>query len=186
MPGEQPPFRPIENSPAGSSLPTSGEIKSAQTNSHLDRDVYQALSRLGNPTPEPTGERNPRFRFGDPLLGISSYARMRVARSDAPPPCRTAHGLTVDAYRSQWKLRPDHPITAPAIPSAARLWREVLARSARQGSTAARKPGSATATGATTKAEKLIGHGGIGSITMPEAGADSFLIYGLPQCWHIH
>jgi sterol desaturase/sphingolipid hydroxylase (fatty acid hydroxylase superfamily) len=34
------------------------------------------------------------------------------------------------------------------------------------------------AAGTTTKAEKLIGHGGIGSFTMPKAGADSLLIYG--------
>src|SRR6266550_4045819 len=26
----------------------------------------------------------------------------------------TQHGLGVDQYRSQWKLRPDHPITAPS------------------------------------------------------------------------
>src|SRR5260370_7696371 len=40
-------------------------------------------------------------------------------------------------------------------------------------------PDTAKATGATTNAEKLIGHGGIGSLTMTEAGADSLLIYGL-------
>ena len=39
-------------------------------------------------------------------------------------------------------------------------------------------PDTAKATGATANAEKLIGHGGIGSLTMTEAGADSLLIYG--------
>ncbi len=39
-------------------------------------------------------------------------------------------------------------------------------------------PDTAKATGATTNAEKLIGHGGIGSLTMTEAGPDSLLIYG--------
>jgi len=34
-------------------------------------------------------------------------------------------------------------------------------------------------------AEKLIGHGGIGSLTMTEAGADSLLIYGF-AAWPIY
>jgi hypothetical protein len=39
-------------------------------------------------------------------------------------------------------------------------------------------PDTAKAIGAITNAEKLIGHGGRGSLTMTEAGADSLLIYG--------
>jgi hypothetical protein len=39
-------------------------------------------------------------------------------------------------------------------------------------------PYTAKATGAITNAEKPIGHGGIGSLTMTEAGAVSLLIYG--------
>ena len=46
------------------------------------------------------------------------------------------------------------------------------------GSDANSSTDTAKATGATTNAEKLIGHGGIGSLTMTEAGADSLLIYG--------
>ena len=46
------------------------------------------------------------------------------------------------------------------------------------GSDANSSTDTAKATGATTNAEKLIGHGGIGSLTMTEAGAVSLLIYG--------
>jgi hypothetical protein len=39
-------------------------------------------------------------------------------------------------------------------------------------------PDTTKATGATTNAEKLIGHGGIEAFSMPEPGADSLLVYG--------
>ena len=55
------------------------------------------------------------------------------------------------------------------------------ARSARQGIEnygGTENPDTAKATGATTNAEKLIGHAGIRSLAMPEAGADSLLVYG--------
>jgi sterol desaturase/sphingolipid hydroxylase (fatty acid hydroxylase superfamily) len=47
-------------------------------------------------------------------------------------------------------------------------------RNAKRNDTAA----ESKATRATTKAEKLIGHGGMESFTMPEAGVDSLLVYG--------
>ncbi len=55
------------------------------------------------------------------------------------------------------------------------------ARPARQGienNGGTGNPDTAKATGATTNAEKLIGHGGIGSLTMPEVGAGSLIVYG--------
>jgi hypothetical protein len=55
------------------------------------------------------------------------------------------------------------------------------ARSARQGienNDGTGNPDTAKASGATKNAEKVIGHGGIGSLTMPEGGADSF-----PRIW---
>ena len=49
------------------------------------------------------------------------------------------------------------------------------ARSGNRDDTAA----DSEAEGATTKAEKLIGHGGIDSLTMPKAGVESLLVYGV-------
>ena len=50
-----------------------------------------------------------------------------------------------------------------------------------EGNGGTENPDTAKAIGAITNAEKLIGHGGIGSLTMTEmteAGGDSLLIYG--------
>ncbi len=76
--------------------------------------VYQALSRLGNPTPEPTGERTPavpirRSVTRDFVVCLECGWRGQMLRRHL----RTAHDLTVDAYRGRWNLKPDHPITAP-------------------------------------------------------------------------
>jgi hypothetical protein len=54
------------------------------------------------------------------------------------------------------------------------------------GSEAESSTDTAKATGATTNAEKLIGHGGIGSLTMTEAEADNLLIYGSPAMMAIY
>ena len=77
--------------------------------------VYQTINRLGNPTPEPTGERTPavtirRSVTRDFVVCLECGWRGQTLRRHL----RTAHSLTVDAYRGRWSLPRDHAMTAPA------------------------------------------------------------------------
>ena len=92
------------------------------------------------------------------------------------------HELTVEQYRTRWNLSRDHPMTAPGYSER----RSTLAKQAGLASPISEgiennggtgNPDTAKATAATTNAEKLIAHGGIGSLTMTEAVADSLLIW---------
>jgi len=76
--------------------------------------VYQVLGRLGKPLAEPAGERTPavpirRSVRRDFVVCLDCGWRGQVLRRHV----MTAHGLSVDAYRARWNLKPDHPITAP-------------------------------------------------------------------------
>lgn len=79
----------------------------------LIASVYQALGRLGEPAAAVVEQA--------PAVSIR---RSVTANSVVCMECgwkgsmlrrhlTTAHGLTTDAYRTRWNLKPDHPITAP-------------------------------------------------------------------------
>ena len=76
--------------------------------------VYLALSRVGNPTAEPTGDRTPavsirRSVHRDYVVCMDCGRKGQMLRRHLT----TAHGLSVEEYRARWKLPADHPLTAP-------------------------------------------------------------------------
>jgi len=81
----------------------------------LIETVRQALWRLGAPAEVVGPERAPavpirRSVTRDAVVCLECGWKGRTLRRHLT----TRHGLGVDQYRSRWKLRPDHPITAPS------------------------------------------------------------------------
>ncbi len=81
----------------------------------LIETVHQALWWLGGPTEGVGPERAPavpirRSVTSDAVVCLECGWKGSVLRRHL----MTRHGLGVDEYRSRWKLRPDHAITAPS------------------------------------------------------------------------
>jgi predicted transcriptional regulator len=77
--------------------------------------VHQALGQLGEPVAEPADERTPA------VSARQSVHRDYVVCMDCgwkgqmlKRHLTTAHGLTVEQYRTRWNLPRDHAMTAPA------------------------------------------------------------------------
>ena len=116
MPGEQP---PATVDPALAAKIVVAYVRQNQVApdelASLISTVHEALGRLGTPTAEPTGERTPavpirRSVHRDHVICLDCGWRGQMLRRHLT----RAHGLTVDAYRGQWRLPRDHAMTAPA------------------------------------------------------------------------
>ena len=76
--------------------------------------VHQALSGLGKPPPETSGERIPavpirRSVHRDYVICLECGWRGQMLKRNLA----TGHGLSVDQYRARWNLPREHPLTAP-------------------------------------------------------------------------
>jgi hypothetical protein len=155
----------------------------------LDRSSGACRSRK-------TGSRSRRranIRGADPSIsspGLCRLPGMRVARPDAQTACRRSRveRRAVSSKVEPTTGSPDHGprLFRASLHDGETAWSGSNSRGLSRNDGGARNgspdgpenPDTAKATGATTNAEKLIGHGGIGSLTMTEAGAVSLLIYG--------
>jgi len=77
--------------------------------------VHQALVGLGKPPTEANQERTPavpirRSVHSDYVVCLECGWRGQMLRRHLT----TGHGLSIDQYRARWKLRRDHPLTAPS------------------------------------------------------------------------
>jgi predicted transcriptional regulator len=77
--------------------------------------VHQALSGLGKPAAEIEAERTPavpirRSVHRDYVVCLECGWRGLTLRRHLT----SRHGLSIDRYRTRWKLPPDHPLTAPS------------------------------------------------------------------------
>jgi MucR family transcriptional regulator, transcriptional regulator of exopolysaccharide biosynthesis len=80
----------------------------------LISDVHQALGKLGT-TPAPEVERTPAVSIRrsvqqDAVICIDCGWKGHMLRRHLA----RRHGLSPEQYRARWKLRPEHPLTAPA------------------------------------------------------------------------
>src|SRR6202040_2029174 len=106
--------------------------------------------------------------------GLCRLPGMRVARPDAQTACRRSRveRRAVSSKVEPTTGSPDHGprLFRASLHDGEAAWtRSTWLGIENNGGT--ENPDTAKATGATTNAEKLIGHGGIGSLTMTEAGA---------------
>ena len=72
--------------------------------------VHQSLLSLGKST-EPEPNRSPAVPI---RRSVSPNYVVCLAGEDATSASPVRHGLSANQYRVQWKLSPDHPITARA------------------------------------------------------------------------
>jgi predicted transcriptional regulator len=78
------------------------------------RAVHNGLASAGAQSRTPSGRAEPAVPVSqsvqpDHVVCLSCGFRAKTLRRHL----RTAHGLTVEAYRRHWNLAPNHPITAP-------------------------------------------------------------------------
>jgi predicted transcriptional regulator len=76
--------------------------------------VHQALAGLGKPKPEVSEPGTPAVAIRqsvrrDHVICIECGWRGKMLRRHLT----TSHGLSAQQYRHRWKLRPEHPLTAP-------------------------------------------------------------------------
>jgi hypothetical protein len=149
------------------------------------RDPYLDRSSdiLGAWQTRSKSRRRANARCAGPAIRSSRLCRLpglRLARADAQAAHRRSR-VERRAVSSQVEPTTGSPDHGPRLSRASlhdgqAAWtRSIWLGIENNGGTG--NPDTAKATGATTNAKKLIGHGGIGSLTMTEAGADSLLIY---------
>ena len=76
--------------------------------------VYETLSRLGTPAPEPEIELKPAVPIkksitDDHIICLEDGKKLKMLKRHL----KTAYDMTPEDYRAKWNLPPDYPMVAP-------------------------------------------------------------------------
>jgi predicted transcriptional regulator len=80
----------------------------------LIQSVFDTLGRLASDEPAPAAEQTPavpirRSVTDDHIVCLEDGKKLKMLKRHL----MTDHGLTPEAYRTKWGLRPDYPMVAP-------------------------------------------------------------------------